>query len=93
MPKTLSITTAAVLFALSTLAVAQSSSSPSSTPSSSSSAGGSSSLPSSTSTPNFSAADTNNDGQVSRAEWDAYFSKSGSSTSGSMGGSGSSTTK
>jgi hypothetical protein len=47
---------------------------------------------SSTSTPNFSAADTNNDGNVSRSEWDAYFSKSGSSSGSTSSPSSSSST-
>src|SRR6187431_1789275 len=89
--KILSAATAAALFALSGVAVAQSSSSSTSSDkstsspaasggsadtSSSSSSGGMSGSASSTIAPSFSAVDTNNDGQVSRAEWDAHFNKS-----------------
>src|SRR5512145_1215774 len=45
---------------------------------------------SSSSSPSFSSVDTNSDGQISRAEWDAHFNKSGSSTG--AGASGSSST-
>jgi len=86
MLKSVTVTTAAALFALSTLAVAADSSTSSKSPSSVSPSAASPSSPSagtgsssdSAIPPSFSSVDTNNDGQISRAEWDAHFNKSSS---------------
>lgn len=69
MLKTVTVTTAAALFALSSLAIAADTSK----------ATGAASPSASQSS--FSAVDTNNDGTISRAEWDAHFNKSTSSPS------------
>ena len=71
MLKSISITTAAAVFAFSGLAVAAGSSK-------STGASGSTS----STKPSFAAVDKDHNGKISRSEWDAYF-KSGSSSAGS----------
>lgn len=74
MLKTIGVTTAAALFAISTLAGAAGTSKDKSK---SGAAGG-------TAQPSFASVDKNHDGKISRAEWDAAFNKkaaSGGSTS------------
>jgi len=70
MLKSISITTAAAVFAFSGLAFAAG------TAKSTTGASGS------TSQPSFSAVDKDHNGKISRSEWDSYFQKSGSSSAG-----------